>query len=155
MNKFKFRDSLRSRMTMDKPSPKAYEAAQALVKERQMELQRRAEILKEGTKLLQNLEQASALADLSFRDIDVKIKELRVLVAEEKKLAEASGKLAVMLQKLLRSGEAMDDNTTAVEFGEELLVVLKDALDIEFLKMQLTVDANLLESTLRSIAASS
>lgn len=140
-------------MTMDKPNPKAYSAAQELLKERQLELQRRSEVLKEGTALLQNLEQASSLADLSFRDIDVKIKELRVLVAEEKKLAEASGKLAVMLQKLLRSGEAMDDNTTAVEFGEELLVVLKDALDIDFLRVQLTVDSNLLESTLQSIAS--
>lgn len=140
---------------MDKPNPNAYAAAQELLKERQLELQRRSEVLQEGAKLLQNLEQASALADLSFRNIDGKIKELRVLVAEEKKLAEASSKLAVMLQKLLRSGEAMDDNTTAVEFGDELLVVLKDALEIDFLKVQLTIDAKLLEGTLRSIATSS
>ena len=140
-------------MTMGEPNQKAYTAAQDLLKERQLELQRRSEVLQEGTKLVQNLEQASSLADLSFRDIDVKIKELRVLVAEEKKLAETSGKLAVMLPKLLRSGEAMDDNTTAVEFGEELLVVLKDALDIDFLRAQLTVDSNVLEGTLRSIAS--
>ncbi|KIP03864.1 hypothetical protein PHLGIDRAFT_129897 [Phlebiopsis gigantea 11061_1 CR5-6] len=66
-----------------------------------------------------------------------KMRELAPVIDQDRALREAAEKLSTLLEKLRVSSVAMEDNTTATEYAEELLVVLADLLAIEVLKKQL------------------
>ena len=76
-------------------------------------------------------------ANGTLQAVASKMRELAPVINQDRILREAAEKLTTLLDKLRVSSVAMEDNTTATEYAEELLVVLTDLLAIEVLQKQL------------------
>lgn len=139
-------------VTSSIPTLQQIEAAERVLAEMREAQQKNENTLKAAQTDAKVLEALSTAASKTQEDIHQKLSDLQDLLAQEKDLYEVSTQLNALLKKLFASSKALDDNTTAKEFGEELSVVLKDSLQVDILKAALTLDAGLLERTLMEVA---
>lgn len=118
-------------------SPERMQAYNDLVEEQKNIVKEYTTQLAGAKATLDKLSKIQIEASHTLQSVAVKITELQPVIDQDKVLHESSERLSALLSRLRASGVAMEDNTSAVEYAEELLVVLADMLVVDVLKEQL------------------